>query len=97
MQNEPKTVNIQLTPLKASKLSVILPEYLKCLEITIAAKEVPVINSNEDLGMDVIADFQIQLSAAISKGVFNDTDAQQELCDYNKAFRLAMDNEAKNN
>jgi len=97
MQNEPKTVNIQLSPLKASKLNVILAEYLKCLELTIAAKEVPVINSNEDLEMDVIADYQIQLSAAISKGVFNDTDVQQELCDYNKAFRLALDNEAKNN
>lgn len=97
MTNETKSVNITLSPLKASKLSVILSEYLKCLELTIAAKDVPVINANEDLEMDVIADYQVQLSAAISKGVFSDTDVQQELCDHNRAFRGAMDNEAKNN
>lgn len=97
MTNETKAVNITLSPLKASKLAVILSEYLKCLELTIAAKPIPVINSNEDLEMDVIADFQIQLSAAITKGVFNDSDVQKELNEHNKAFKIALDNEGKNN
>lgn len=96
MTHETNRVVVILTPLKATNICAMLKWYKEALELNITTRNPPIQNAYDDLDFDCIADFQVQIAAAATNG-FTDADVLQEQADYNKAYRLKQENEAKNN